>query len=93
MINLDGKVAIIPGGATLIGRKVAHEFLRAGAGLPGIFTCPGVPSTRKRLPGAWYSYAPMPGMKPNSHVVMNLFPDMLLNCRSTKKLCILLTNR
>ena len=31
MINLDGKVAIIPGGATLIGRKVAHEFLSAGA--------------------------------------------------------------
>ena len=31
MIDLDGKVAIIPGGATLIGRKVAHEFLRAGA--------------------------------------------------------------
>ena len=31
MINLDGKVAIIPGGATLIGRKVAHEFLGAGA--------------------------------------------------------------
>ena len=31
MINLDNKVAIIPGGATLIGRKVAHEFIRAGA--------------------------------------------------------------
>ncbi|MDE0154562.1 MAG: aromatic ring-hydroxylating dioxygenase subunit alpha [Gammaproteobacteria bacterium] len=25
----------------------------------------------------------MPGMKPNGHVVINLFPDMLLNCRST----------
>ena len=31
MINLDNKVAIIPGGATLIGRKVALEFIRAGA--------------------------------------------------------------
>lgn len=31
MINLDNKVAVIPGGATLIGRKVAHEFIRAGA--------------------------------------------------------------
>ena len=25
----------------------------------------------------------MPGMQPNGHVVINLFPDMLLNCRST----------
>ena len=25
----------------------------------------------------------MPGMAPNGHVVINLFPDMLLNCRST----------
>lgn len=25
----------------------------------------------------------MPGMEPNGHVVINLFPDMLLNCRST----------
>ena len=31
MINLENKVAIIPGGATLIGRKVALEFIRAGA--------------------------------------------------------------
>ena len=31
MINLDNKVVVIPGGATLIGRKVAHEFIRAGA--------------------------------------------------------------
>ena len=31
MINLDNKAAIIPGGATLIGRKVALEFIRAGA--------------------------------------------------------------
>lgn len=31
MINLDNKVAVIPGGATMIGRKVAHEFIRAGA--------------------------------------------------------------
>ena len=31
MINLQDKVAVIPGGATLIGRKVAHEFIRAGA--------------------------------------------------------------
>ena len=31
MINLDNKVAVIPGGATLIGRKVAQEFIRAGA--------------------------------------------------------------
>ena len=31
MINLEHKVAVIPGGATLIGRKVAHEFIRAGA--------------------------------------------------------------
>ncbi len=31
MINLDNKVAIIPGGTTLIGRKVALEFIRAGA--------------------------------------------------------------
>ena len=36
MIDLDGKVAIIPGGATLIGRKVAHEFLRAGARVDGL---------------------------------------------------------
>ena len=25
----------------------------------------------------------LPGMEPNGHVVINLFPDMLLNCRST----------
>ena len=25
----------------------------------------------------------VPGMEPNGHVVINLFPDMLLNCRST----------
>ena len=31
MINLENKVAIIPGGATLIGRKVTLEFIRAGA--------------------------------------------------------------
>ncbi|MYH69897.1 MAG: SDR family oxidoreductase [Gammaproteobacteria bacterium] len=31
MINLENKVALIPGGATMIGRKVAHEFIRAGA--------------------------------------------------------------
>ena len=31
MINLGNKVAIIPGGATLIGKKVALEFIRAGA--------------------------------------------------------------
>ena len=31
MINLDNKVALLPGGATMIGRKVAHEFIRAGA--------------------------------------------------------------
>lgn len=31
MINLENKVAVIPGGATLIGRKVALEFIRAGA--------------------------------------------------------------
>ena len=31
MINLDGKIALIPGGATMIGRKIAHEFTRAGA--------------------------------------------------------------
>ena len=31
MINLENKVAVIPGGATMIGRKVAHEFIRAGA--------------------------------------------------------------
>ena len=31
MINLTDKVAIILGGATLIGRKVALEFIRAGA--------------------------------------------------------------
>ena len=31
MINLDNKVALLPGGATMIGRKIAHEFIRAGA--------------------------------------------------------------
>ena len=31
MINLADKVAIVPGGATMIGRKVAYELLRAGA--------------------------------------------------------------
>jgi len=25
----------------------------------------------------------LPGMEPNGHVVVNLFPDMMLNCRST----------
>ena len=31
MINLDNKVALLPGGATLIGKMIAHEFIRAGA--------------------------------------------------------------
>lgn len=31
MINLENKVAIVSGGATLIGQKVAEEFARAGA--------------------------------------------------------------
>ncbi len=31
MINLDNKVALIPGGATMIGKKIAHEFISAGA--------------------------------------------------------------
>ena len=31
MIDMNNKVAVIPGGATMIGRKVALEFIRAGA--------------------------------------------------------------